>query len=65
LKKPIGYSAFEGYNKKEFYFYDRDKKDSVRVVEVNKDKIVRDICMKFAVPDFQIDQFHRTGKKRH
>ena len=55
MKKPIGYSAFEGYSKKEFYFFDRDKKDSVRVVEVNKDKIVRDVYMKFMVPDFQID----------
>jgi len=34
MSKPLGFCAFEGWSKSNFYFFDRDKKNTVLSVKV-------------------------------
>ena len=65
MKKPLGYCAFEGYSRNHFYFYDRDKKNSVRVIHIKHGQLISDVSMGLTVENFEIDQFYKTGKVRH
>lgn len=61
----MGYCVFEGYSKNNFYFFDRDKKDSILSVDVSDPNWIRSQYYGFKVENFEIEQFHKTGKKKH
>lgn len=49
MQKPLGYQVFRGYGPKNFYLYNRDKKNLIVTVEISKALIIKSQMYQFKI----------------
>lgn len=54
MPKPLGYCAFKGWSPKHFYFFDRDKKNTVLSVKVANGHVSSPRTYKFTLDHFEV-----------